>query len=400
MKKLLLLFITIFSVLFCQGKNQNKFIDKNIKFAEKQYALQTTIIEKSDKLLYPHSFINGKVRYVQPGDWTSGFFPGNLWYLYELTDNEKWKLLGEKYTQGLEPVKYLTNHHDIGFIIGCSFGNGLRLTNNQIYKDVIIQAAKSLSTRFRPAAGIIQSWNINSGWQAERGWQCPVIIDNMMNLELLFKATELSGDSSFYKIAVSHADKTIENHFRPDYSTWHVVDYDLKSGAARSKQTAQGYSDNSTWARGQAWAIYGFTVCYRETKNLQYLKQAEKAFEFVVHHPNFPKDGVPYWDFNAPDIPDALRDASAAAIMASALYELSIHTQNEYYKKWADKLMHSLASSKYRNGLGENGNFLLKHCVGSIPHGSEIDVPLIYADYYFLEALTRKRYVEKSLYFR
>lgn len=391
---LLSFLLLFFSIPVCQCKNKSKFIDKNVKFAAEQYTLQTALIEKTGKLLYPHTFIDGEIRYVNPRGWTSGFFPGSLWYLYELTGDEKWRLWGEKFTEGLDSVKYLTNHHDIGFIIGCSFGNGLRLTGNATYKNVIIRAAKSLSTRFRPAAGVIQSWNVTGGWQAERGWECPVIIDNMMNLELLFNATALSGDSSFYRIAVSHADKTIENHFRSDYSTWHVVDYDLKNGSVRYKQTAQGYADNSTWARGQAWAIYGYTVCYRETNDFRYLEQAEKAFDFVVRHPNFPEDGVPYWDFNAPDIPNALRDASAGAIMASALYELSMHTQNEDYKKWADKIMASLASSKFRSEIGENGNFLLKHCVGSIPHGSEIDVPLSYADYYFLEALTRKRNVE------
>ena len=396
MRKYSFLFLLglIFTISSCFGKNKNKFIDKNVKFAAEQYTLQTALIEKTGKLLYPHTFIDGEIRYVHPWGWTSGFFPGSLWYLYELTGDEKWRSWGEKFTEGLDSVKYLTNHHDIGFIIGCSFGNGLRLTGNETYKNVIIQAAKSLSTRFRPAAGVIQSWNVTGGWQAERGWECPVIIDNMMNLELLFNATALSGDSSFYKIAVSHADKTIENHFRSDFSTWHVVDYDLNNGTVRSKQTAQGYSDSSTWARGQAWAIYGYTVCYRETKDLRYLKQAEKAFDFVVQQPNFPEDGIPYWDFNAPDIPNALRDASAGAIMASALYELSIHTQNEDYKKCADKIMASLASSKYRSEIGDNGNFLLKHCVGSIPHGSEIDVPLSYADYYFLEALKRKRDIE------
>jgi len=396
---LLSFLLLISSISVCQSKNQRKFIDENVKFAAEQYTLQTALIEKTGKLLYPHTFIDGEIRYVHPTGWTSGFFPGSLWYLFELAGDEKWRSWGEIFTEGLDSVKYLTNHHDIGFIIGCSFGNGLRLTGNETYKDVIIQAAKSLSTRFRPAAGVIQSWNVTGGWQAERGWECPVIIDNMMNLELLFNATELSGDSSFYRIAVSHADKTIENHFRPDYSTWHVVDYDLNKGSVRSKQTAQGYADHSTWARGQAWAIYGYTVCYRETKDLRYLKQAEKAFDFVVHHPYFPEDGVPYWDFNAPDIPNALRDASAGAIMASALYELSMHTQHKGYKKWADKIMASLASPKYRSEIGDNGNFLLKHCVGSIPHGSEIDVPLSYADYYFLEALKRKRDIERDGYF-
>jgi rhamnogalacturonyl hydrolase YesR len=376
-------------------EKETDFIADNVKFATEQYGLQTEIIEKSGEVLNPKSIIDGKMKYIRPQEWTSGFFPGSMWYLYELSGDEKWKSLGTKYTEAIEEVKNLTNHHDVGFMIGCSFGNALRLTGDERYKDVIVQAAKSLSTRFRPNAGIIQSWNVTGGWQAERGWECPVIIDNMMNLELLFDATEFSGDSTFYKIAVSHADKTMEHHFRPDNTTWHVIDYSLDDGSVRHKHTAQGFSHESTWARGQAWAIYGYVVCYRETGDPKYLEQAKKAFEVVANHTNMPEDKVPYWDYDAPDIPHALRDASSAAIMASALYELATFENSEYYKGWADDIMESLASADYRAKVGENGNFLLKHSVGSIPHNSEIDVPLNYADYYFLEALKRKRDLER-----
>ena len=322
-------------------------------------------------------------------DWTSGFYPGTMWYLFELTSDDKWKILAKKYTEAIDSVKYLTWHHDVGFMIQCSFGNGLRLGETG-YKNVIIQAAKSLSTRFRPGAGVFQSWNVDKGWQSERGWECPVIIDNMMNLELLFNATRLSGDSSFYKLAVSHADKTMQNHYRNDYSCYHVVDYSPVDGAVRKKNTAQGYSHESSWARGQAWGIYGFTICYRETHDPKYLRQAQKAFEFVIRHKNFPADFIPYWDFDAPKIPNEPRDASAAAIIAAALYELSTYENGEFYKEWGDKIIQSLGSPAYRAKPGENGNFILMHSVGSIPHGAEIDVPLNYADYYFLEALMRR----------
>lgn len=395
-------FILLFSLVLLANSCRNTetgnspdFISENSKFAAEQYGLQTNLIEESGTVLNPKTIINGKIRYIKPQEWTSGFFPGSMWYLYELTGDDKWRVLGTKYTEALDTVKYLTWHHDVGFMIGCSFGNALRLSGNENYKDVIIHAAQSLSTRFRPVAGIIQSWNVNAGWQAERGWECPVIIDNMMNLELLFHATRYTGDSSFYHLAVTHADKTIEHHFRPDYSTWHVIDYSLTDGSVRNKHTAQGYAHESTWSRGQAWAIYGFTATYRETGNSKYLEQAEKAFEFVANHPNLPVDGVPYWDFNAPGIPDALRDASSAAIIASALYEMSTYSRPEYYKEWADKIMTTLGSPAFRANLGENGNFILKHSVGSIPHNSEIDVPLNYADYYFLEALKRKKDLEK-----
>ena len=391
----LLISLIIFQACQNQSKEKSGFFEENVNFAAEQYSLQTALIEESGKILNPKSYIDGKIKYINPQEWTSGFFPGSMWYLYELTGDEKWKTLGIKYTEALDTVKYLTNHHDVGFMIGCSYGNGLRLTKNESYKEVIVQAAKSLSTRFHSQAGIIQSWNVDGGWQSERGWECPVIIDNMMNLELLFDATKYSGDSTFWKIAVTHADKTIENHFRPDFSTWHVIDYGLADGTMRNKHTAQGFAHESTWARGQSWAIYGYTVCYRETRNPKYLEQAEKAFEFVANHPNLPEDGVPYWDYNAPNIPDEKRDASSAAIMAAALYELSTYSKSEYYKGWADKITVSLGSPEYRATPGENGNFILKHSVGSIPHGSEVDVPLNYADYYFLEALKRKWDLEK-----
>ena len=398
MKTLLLsTLISLFIFQSCQNQPKEKsgLIEENVKFAAEQYSLQTALIEESGKILNPKSFIDGKMKYINPQEWTSGFFPGSMWYLYELTGDEKWKQFGIKYTEALDTVQYLTNHHDVGFMIGCSYGNGLRLVKNETCKEVIVQAAKSLSTRFRPVAGIIQSWDVTGGWQAERGWECPVIIDNMMNLELLFDATKYSGDSTFYQIAVTHADSTIKNHFRPDYSTWHVIDYSLIDGSVRNKHTAQGFAHESTWARGQSWAIYGYTVCFRETRDPKYLVQAEKAFEFVANHPNLPVDGVPYWDYNAPNIPNEKRDVSSAAIMASALYELSTYSKSEYYKSWADKIMQSLSGAEYRANLGENGNFILKHSVGSIPHGSEIDVPLNYTDYYFLEALKRKRDLEK-----
>jgi hypothetical protein len=217
----------------------------------------------------------------------------------------------------------------------------------------------------------------------------------MMNLELLFLATRLSGDSSFYKMAINHAENTLINHFRKDYSCYHVVDYDKTNGNVRGKSTAQGFADESAWARGQAWALYGFTMCYRETKDIRFLNLAENIFDFLFSHPNMPNDLVPYWDFNAPKIPDEPRDASAAAIIASALYELSTFKDGEY-KSTADKIMISLSSADYLAGLNENGNFILKHSVGSIPHNNEIDVPLNYADYYFLEALSRKIKIEAS----
>jgi len=368
------------------------FMADNIATAVAQHKLQTELIEKSGKFINPRTLDKqGNIVYIPLDDWTSGFFPGSLWYTYKLTNDQKWIPLATKYTLSLDSVKNMKTSHDLGFMIGCSYLTGYRLKANPEFKAVIIQTAKSLSTRFRPNAGVIQSWDVDKDWMSTRGWKCPVIIDNMMNLELLFEATKMSGDSSFYKIAVSHANKTLENQFRNNNSCYHVVDYDPVTGAVRSKQTAQGYADESSWARGQAWAFYGYTVCYRYTHDVKYLEQAQKVYTFIFNNKNLPQDLIPYWDFNAPDIPNAPRDASSAAVLASALYELNTYLPNKKYNLTADKIMQSLSSPEYKAEIGENGNFILKHSVGSIPHNTEIDVPLNYADYYFLEALSRKQ---------
>src|SRR5690554_261724 len=377
--------------------DNSQLLSDNIEFALAQMGKQIEIIEASDEVLNPVTVRpDGSVYYCGYRDWRSGFFPGAVWYLYDLSNDPSLKEKAIKYTEAIEEAQFLTSHHDIGFIIGSSFGNGLRLTNNEAYKDIIVQAAKFLTTRFREQPGVIQSWDSDRGWQGERGWECPVIIDNMMNLELLFDATEYSGDSLFYNIAVSHADRTLEEHFREDGSTFHVIDYDLEDGSVRNRHTAQGYSHESAWSRGQAWAIYGYAMCYRETGYQRYLDQAIKAFEFLRDHPDMPEDLIAYWDMDAPDIPNALRDASAAAIIASALYEMSTFPVADAasYKEYADKMMASLSSDAYRAELGTNGNFILMHSVGSIPHDNEIDTPLNYADYYFLEALKRMRDIE------
>ena len=372
-------------------------ITDNIENAKVQIGALMEASEAGDTIRIPSTYKDGEVVYVPTDDWVSGFFAGTLWYMYELTGDEMWAEHAKKHTEILDSIQYLTWHHDVGFMIYDSYGNGLRLKNIEGYKDVCVNTAKSLSTRFRPGAGVLQSWNTDRGWQAERGWECPVIIDNMMNLELLFKATEFSGDSTYAKIAVSHADKTLENHFRPDWSCYHVVDYDLNTGEVRRKCTAQGYADESAWARGQAWALYGYTVAYRFTNDKKYLDLAEHVADFLFNSPTMPEDLVPYWDFNAPGIPDEPRDASSAAVIASGLYEMSYHTGNNEYKEKADKIIESLSTPAYRAAQGTNGGFILMHSVGSIPHGSSIDVPLNYADYYFLEALIRKQNIEKGL---
>lgn len=371
-------------------------ISDNVTNAVAQYSLQTESIEKNGRFINPRTLdTGGKIVYIPFGDWTSGFFPGSMWYLYNLTEDERWKKLAVKYTEALDSVQYITSNHDVGFMAGCSFLNGMR-QGNKNYTSVILQAARSLSTRFRPEAGVIQSWDVDKDWPSKRGWRCPVIIDNMMNLELLFEATRFSGDSTYYNIAVSHANQTLKNHFRDNNSCYHVVDYDPETGEIRNRQTAQGYADESSWARGQAWAIYGYTMCYRYTHNPVYLARACGIYDFIFTNKNLPRDLIPYWDYDALNIPNEPRDVSAATITASALYELSTYVPDTKYKETADKIVKSLSTPSYRAEVGTNGNFILMHSVGSIPHGVEIDVPLNYADYYFLEALVRKRDLEKK----
>lgn len=356
--------------------------------AEKQtkVMLQSVPAAKGDRtdLVSPRTIENGKLKLVASRDWTSGFFPGVLWFLYQYTGKQEWLTQAKAYTANIEKEKTNAGTHDMGFKVYCSFGTGYRLTNDAAYKDIIIQSAKTLSTRFNPTVGCIRSWDHH-----KEVWGFPVIIDNMMNLELLFEATKLTGDSSFYKIAVSHANTTMKNHFRPDYSSYHVIDYDTTTGAVVKKNTHQGYSHESAWSRGQAWGLYGYTMCYRYTKNPIYLQQAEHIAAFILNHPRLPKDLVPYYDFDAPGIPNEPRDASAAAIIASGLYELSGYNKNaKQYRTTADKIVTNLTKS-YRSPIGENYGFILLHSTGSKPSNSEVDVPINYADYYYLEALLR-----------
>lgn len=326
---------------------------------------------------------NGGIRGSGSRDWTSGFYAGTLWSLYRFSGKEPLKAAAMDWTAYQEKEKLDTHTHDLGFKIYCSFGEGFEITQSPDYKDVIVKASETLIKRYNPTVGAIRSWD----WNRDV-WQFPVIIDNMMNLELLFELTKLTGDSTYYNVAISHANTTIKNHFREDNSSYHVVDYDDEDGKIRKKMTAQGFADESAWARGQSWGLYGYTVAYRYTKDPAYLKQAEKIAEFILEHPNLPEDLIPYWDFNAPNIPEEPRDASAAAITASALIELDQYTEKDYLGL-AKKILKSLSSSDYLLSHQVENNFLLAHSTGNKPGNMEIDVPLVYADYYFMEALLR-----------
>lgn len=359
-------------------------IDEALAQSAAQYRF--LLQQLSDRPGLPRTFEHGKLVLTEK-DWTVGFFPGSLWYLYEGTGDATWRTEAERLMPRIEAHQHDRGTHDVGFILFCSYGNGLRLTQNPAYIPVLRNGAASLASRFNPATGATRSWDHN----ADR-WRFPVIIDNMMNLELLLWAAEF--DPALRDIALRHADTTLRHHFRPDASCFHVVDYDPQTGAVRSRVTHQGAADSSAWARGQAWAIYGYTVLYRFTRDERYLAQARRTADFYRLHPRLPADKIPYWDFDAPNIPNAPRDASAAAVVASALFELADYLpgpERAPYREFAEATLRSLASPAYLAAPGENGGFLLKHCTGNLPRGSEVDTPLNYADYYFLEALLRAR---------
>lgn len=406
MKKIIILLTILPSLLFAKSSliKDSLFISENFKNAQKHLNKMLDVADVI-KLQYPRTINkNGVLVTTDMYDWTPGFFPGLLWNTYEFNQDDKLQAEAIKWTQSLEPLKNFEEHHDLGFMMYCSYGNAYRFTKNKLYKDILVQSARSLSTRYNATTGSIKSWNTFNSWHGNKKYSFPVIIDNMMNLELLFFASAVTGDTSFKHIALTHALNTMKNQIRSDYSSYHVVCYDTLTGKVEGTETAQGLADNSTWARGQAWGIYGFTMVYRESKDKRFLKTAQGMADYFINHPNLPADKVPYWDFNllekgyipgvnsnANNVMDLFRDASAASITASALLELSLYSgvKGKKYYDFAIQILHSLASANYMATPSTNANFILKHSVGSIPHNGEIDVPLIYADYYFLEALNR-----------
>lgn len=387
-KGILIILLSVISLTQIRATevSMDKVVVNALSFAESQSLKMAEKYYKEPQQL-PRSFENGKMTTSDPKWWTSGFFPGTLWYLYENSKSETLLKYAKNYSNRIEEEKKTTDNHDIGFMLFCSFGNGYRIIGDSNYKNVILEGAKSLSTRFNPNVGLIRSWDF-----CKEIWQYPVIIDNMMNLEMLLWASQNSKNDNLKKMAISHANKTLINHYRTDISCYHVVSYDTISGKPHIKQTGQGFANESAWARGQSWGLYGFTMMYRFTHDSRYLEHAIKIAEFMINHSRMPKDMIPYWDFDAPNIPNAPRDASSAAIMASALIELSGYsnkTRSEKYLKIAEIQLRTLSSSEYTARLGENGDFILKHSVGNMPIKSEIDAPLTYADYYYVEALLR-----------
>lgn len=386
MRKIIIVLVLLWQGILVQAQPAVN-VKVQLDLALQQYERMLAAHPDTNKI--PHSLnADGTLRDMPSDWWCSGFFGGTLWNLYAYTKNVKWKNAAERWTMAVQKEQYNTTTHDLGFMIYYPFGNGYQLTKNPEYKKIMLQGAQSLATRFDPDKGVIKSWE---NW---KGYDYPVIIDNMMNLDFLFWAAKVTGDKKYYNICISHADATLKNHFRPDYSSYHVLCYG-PGGKVLAKKTYQGYSDESPWARGQAWALYGYTTMYRETKDKKYLQQALGIADFFIHHPNLPADKIPYWDFN---VSNEERDVSAGTIACSALLELCEYASKDKrveYFSVAEKMLASLSAAPYRTALGESGNFLLKHSVGFKPGGIEIDVPLIYADYYYIEALLRYQKLKK-----
>lgn len=374
--------ITLASCDQKQKKDDYTWVKNGIETAA--FQLRQSATQFADSALFPRSVKEGKVRLVDPEDWTSGFFPGSLWYEYKLTGDDFFKKEAEKYTALLHDIQYYKGTHDLGFMMFCSYGNQLLLQKDTAkVAPILVETAESLISRFNPEMGVIRSWDFGD-------WNFPVIIDNMMNLDLLFWASRYTQNPKYREIAMTHADNTIKNHFRQDMSSYHVVSYN-NDGSVESQGTFQGNADSSAWARGQAWGLYGYVSCYRETGEARYLEQAQKIASLIMNHPSIPEDLIPYWDYNAPNIPNAPRDASAAAVTACALLELSTMTgeQGKTYFDYAENILKNLSGENYLAAKGTNGGFILKHSVGHLPANSEIDTPLNYADYYYLEGIDR-----------
>ena len=354
-----------------------------------------TMIVLTDADSLPRNIYPGQTRWnkVNIYDWTSGFWSGVLWKAYEASGNKEILVNAQKFTAPLRGVLSVpVDNHDLGFMLFSSFGNGYRLTKDSVYRKFLLVAADSLATLYNPKVGTILSW---PAMRETMNWPHNTIIDNLINLELLFWASKNGGNPDFYKMAVRHAQTCMHTLIRPDYTTFHVAVFDTMDGHFIKGVTHQGYSDSSMWARGQAWGIYGYTMCYRETGKPEFLETARRLADVFIKR--LPTDGIPYWDFDDPAIPSVPKDASAAAVAASAMLELSGFVKDVVdkakYKNAALSLLAKLSSPQYLSG-DKNQAFLL-HSTGHKPKGSEIDASIIYADYYYLEALLRLKTMEK-----
>lgn len=358
-----------------------------IQFAEQQYEKATSSLDVEEGMPR-NNYKDGTWRQRKITDWTSGFFPGTLWFLYDLTGDEKWEAEARKWSEPLKGLQHWYGHHDTGFMVFCSIGNGLRLTDDPQYKPIILNTAKALTKRYNPKVQTIKSW----GRMRPNDPQHITIIDNMINLEMLMWAAKNGGDPYLAEVAIAHADTTAKHHFRPDGSTYHLVHYNPENGDVVKKVTNQGYADDSDWARGQAWAIYGFTMMYRETGDEKYLQVARKTAEHVMSI--LSEDMIPVWDFDAPEGVGREKDASSACILASAYLEIFEHTRDLRYFDWAIAMLNELSTDRY---LAKENNYqgIILHSVGNYPRNTEIDEHVNYADYYYLEAIARLKRLEE-----
>lgn len=375
-----LLLLVLTSACSCPQKKMDAVIDYSIS---KVIATEASL---PCDTLYPRYIDHNEKNWELVGvrDWTSGFWGGVLWYAYELSNNEELKAAAHRFSMSLEEIAYTpATDHDIGFQLYCSLGNGYRLTGNEEYKRILLAAADTLATLYDPVVGSIHSWPKKPQYPHN------TIIDNMMNLELLFWASRHGGGIHLASIAESHAEVTMKNIVRPDYSAYHLGSFDDVTGEFIRGVAHQGYADNSMWARGQSWGIYGFAIAHRETGRPEFLMTAIKMADKFLER--LPEDGIPFWDFDDPKIPNTPKDASAAAVAACGMLEIAKLTREESLKEKytaeARQLIDILSTKKY---LSRDKNLaILMHSVGHMPKGWEIDVPIIYGDYYFLEALSK-----------
>lgn len=367
-------------------------VDRELNYCDTQ--IQKTLNRIGDTTMVPRNILAGQSDWnlvpVRIDEWTIGFWPGILWYSYENTRDENLLNSAKHYTEILEPLTRLPAYdHDLGFQLFCSYGNGYRLTGDEKYKEIVLNAADTLATLFNPKIGCILSWPR----EVDNGRFAPfnTIMDNMMNLEMLYWAAKNGGSPELYDVATKHAETTMKHQFREDGSNYHVALYDTLTGNFIKGVTHQGYADETMWARGQAWAIYGYTIVYRETGDENFLRFAEKVTDIYLKR--LPEDYIPYWDFDAPRIPNEPKDASAAAITASALLELSRLVDNpekgNEYEEAAVNMLISLSSTEYQSG--DINPAFLRRSVGHRPNGSEVDASINYADYYYIEALLKYR---------
>ena len=352
--------------------------------------LSNTVVQMGNTNTYPRSTLsNGSWSTVNNSDWTCGFFPGSLWYLYEQTGDPHFETWAQEWTAGIATQQFNTGTDDVGFMFNTSFGNGYRITSNSTYKSVLLQAAHSLTNRFNAIVGCLADDLLLTPPEFQ------VIMDTTMNTELLYHAADINGDTTLSAKAMSHAERAMTNQIRPDNSTFHLVLYSTVNGALLYQGTRAGYSATSTWARAHAWSIYGLTMAYGETGYLPFLDAAGRVADFYLT--NAPSDYVPYWDFDAPNLPNAPRDSSTAAITLSALVQLSQLATNmqDSATFWtgAHNILESLGSTNYL-ARGTTSSGILLHGTGNPPqiYDPEVNVSLIYGDYYFVEAL--RRYAE------